>query len=231
MNNLNKEEARLYDFVMEVIQEIMDNYGYDYVINDNDSNKYYTTDMESIRVFNKEKDELNTAELISLGFYLFKRLGLEDIEVSINKDDVICNLLDILEVEYLSNIDSTTLKWNYKLDNTIIATGTSNNFNIDISKLINLLMDYINKNALKRKIEVNIISNTLEEQYQGLRLAQNLRLNNINTLINSDTDGKFNILLNEEDLSKGIINIKDNLTNEIVKLDESDIVDYILANI
>ena len=171
MISLSKDEARLYNYMMEVIDQVMDNYGYDYVIGKNISKKYYTNNLENIN--------------------LFKRLGLEDVELSINKNDELCNLLDILDIEYLSNIDSDKLKWNYIYDDEIIGTGSLNSFKVDIKKLLSVLM------------------------------------NNINGEYNS----KFNVILHEEDLKKGIVSIKDNHLEEEIKIDEAEITDYLLGNI
>lgn len=231
MISLSKDEARLYNYMMEVIDQVMDNYGYDYVIGKNISKKYYTNNLENINVFNECDSILEKAELISLGYYLFKRLGLEDVELSINKNDELCNLLDILDIEYLSNIDSDKLKWNYIYDDEIIGTGSLNNFKVDIKKLLSVLMNNINKDALNRVIDVNIIGNSEEESYHALKIAQDLRLNNINTLINGEYNSKFNVILHEEDLKKGIVSIRDNHLEEEIKIDEAEITEYLLGNI
>lgn len=231
MISLSKDEARLYNYMMEVIDQVMDNYGYDYVIGKNISKKYYTNNLENINVFNECGSILEKAELISLGYYLFKRLGLEDVELSINKNDELCNLLDILDIEYLSNIDSDKLKWNYIYDDEIIGTGSLNSFKVDIKKLLSVLMNNINKDALNRVIDVNIIGNSEEESYHALKIAQDLRLNNINTLINGEYNSKFNVILHEEDLKKGIVSIRDNHLEEEIKIDEAEITDYLLGNI
>lgn len=231
MISLSKDEARLYNYMMEVIDQVMDNYGYDYVIGKNISKKYYTNNLENINVFNECDSILEKAELISLGYYLFKRLGLEDVELSINKNDELCNLLDILDIEYLSNIDSDKLKWNYIYDDEIIDTGSLNSFKVDIKKLLSVLMNNINKDALNRVIDVNIIGNSEEESYHALKIAQDLRLNNINTLINGEYNSKFNVILHEEDLKKGIVSIRDNHLEEEIKIDEAEITDYLLCNI
>ena len=104
MISLSKNEARLYNYMMEVINQVMDNYGYDFIMGKNANKKYYTNNLENINVFNEDDNLLEKAELISLGYYLFKRLGLEDVELSINKDDELCNLLDILDIEYLRHL-------------------------------------------------------------------------------------------------------------------------------
>lgn len=231
MISLSKDEARLYNYVVEVINQVMDNYGYDFIMGKNISEKYYTNNLENINVFNDCDSILEKAELISLGYYLFKRLGLEDVELSINKDDELCNLLDILDIEYLSNIDSDKLKWNYIYDDEIIGTGSLNNFKLDIKNLIGVLMNNINKDALDRVIDVNIIGNSEEESYHALKIAQDLRLNNINTLINGEYNSKFNVILHEEDLKKGIVSIRDNHLEEEIKIDEAEITDYLLGNI
>lgn len=231
MISLSKDESRLYNYMMEVINQVMDNYGYDYVVGKNISKKYYTNNLENINVVNECNNILEKAELISLGYYLFKRLGLEDVEVSINKNDELCNLLDILDVEYLSNINSDKLNWNYVCDDEIIGTGSFNSFKVDIKNLIRVLMENINKDALNRVIDVNIIGNSEEESYHALKIAQDLRLNNINTLINGEYNSKFNVVLHEEDLKKGIVSIRDNHLEEEIKIDEAEIVDYLLGNI
>lgn len=231
MLKLSKDESRLYNFAFEVINEVMDNYGYDYVIGESNDNKYYTSNMEEINVINKNNNTLEVSELISLGYYLFKRLSLENIEVSINKDDEICNVLNILEVEYLSNIDSKNTTWKYIYDDDVIGSGSNNAFTIDVKKLLEVLINNINKDALIRKLDVNIIGNSEEEEYHALKIAQDLRLNNINTEINSKYNSKFNINLSDDELKKGIISIKDNALGEEIKIDESEIVDYLLGNI
>ena len=209
----------------------MDNYGYDIVLGKEKSNKCYTSDFENIYVFNENDTIYDKAELISLGYYLFKRLGLEDIELSINKNDELCDLLDILDIEYLTNLNDNDLVWNYVFENVIIGSGSNNSFKLDIKKLINQLMKKINIDALQRIIDVNIKAVSEEELYHALKVAQDLRLNNINVLINKTNDSKFDILLKDEDLKKGIITVRDNHVNEEFKIDESEIVDYILGNI
>lgn len=231
MISLSKNEARLYNYMIEVINQVMDNYGYDFIMGKNANKKYYTNNLENINVFNEDDNLLEKAELISLGYYLFKRLGLEDIELSINKNDELCNLLDILDIEYLSNIDGDKLNWNYVYDDEIIGTGSDNSFKVDIKKLINVLMNNINKDALNRVIDVNVVCNSEEENYHALKIAQDLRLNNINTLINGEYNSKFNVILHEEDLQKGIVSIKDNHLDEEIKIDEAEITDYLLGNI
>ena len=39
------------------------------------------------------------------------------------------------------------------------------------------------------------------------------------------------LILNSEDLKLGLVNVKDNLTKEEEKVDENEIVDYLLGNL
>ena len=109
--------------------------------------------------------------------------------------------------------------------------GSNNSFRLDIKEVVTNLMENINKDALNRVIDVNIIENSEEESYHALKIAQDLRLNNINTLINSKYNSKFNVILNEDDLKKGIVSIRDNHLEEEIKIDETEIIDYLLGNI
>lgn len=96
----------------------------------------------------------------------------------------------------------------------------------------------------KPKLDVYIMYVNPEEKLKALMLAQDLRMSGVsvdyNTLGKSlksqfkDAD-RLNadklIILNSEDLNKGLINVKDNLTKEEVKIDENEIIDYIVSNV
>ena len=144
-----------------------------------------------------------------------------------NKYDLINRCIPIIK----SNIDSDKLNWNYIYNENILGMGSNNSFRLDIKEVITNLMENINKDALNRIIDVNIIKNSEEESYHALKIAQDLRLNNINTLINSEYNSKFNVILNEDDLKKGIVSIRDNHLEEEIKIDEAEIIDYLLGNI
>ena len=83
-----------------------------------------------------------------------------------------------------------------------------------------------------------------EEKFKALELVQNLRLSGIITetdMLNKGLkaqfkaadrlNAKFLVILNSEDLAKGLINVKDNLTKEETKVDENEIIDYFLSNL
>lgn len=91
-------------------------------------------------------------------------------------------------------------------------------------------------------VEVYILSVNEEEHLHALEISQDLRLNNITCEYNSNNlslksqfkladklHAKQLIILNSEDLQKGLVNIKDNATKEEEKVDESEIIEYIIG--
>lgn len=228
---LNSKDGRLYNSIIEVINQVMDNYDYDFLVGCN-SNKYYTYDYENITVINNNDNIINIVELISLGYYLFERLGLEDIELNINCNKEISNMLMNLDIDLIS-CESSDLSFKYLVDDEVIASGVKNEgikINISVEKLIGVISKRLIGDALDKVIDVNINASGIEEEYHAIKIAQDLRLNNINVVINK-TGAKFDILLDENNLSLGILLVKDNRTNEEIKLDEAEIVDYMLGNI
>ena len=91
-------------------------------------------------------------------------------------------------------------------------------------------------------VEVYVMSVSEGEKLHAAEIAQNLRLNGVSCEINScnlsmksqfkiadKLKAKQLIILNNEDLQKGLVNVKDNATKEEQKIDESEIVDYIIG--
>ena len=225
---LNSKDGRLYNSIIEVINQIMDNYDYDFLVGCN-SNKYYTYDYENITVINNNDNIINIVELISLGYYLFERLGLEDIELNINCNKEISNMLMNLDIDLISS-ESDNLSFEYLVDDEVIGNGSKDKINISVEKLLEVIRKRLINNALDKVIDVNINASSIEEEYHAIKIAQDLRLNNINVVINK-TGAKFDVLLGQDNLNLGLIIVKDNKTREEIKLDEAEIVDYMLGNI
>lgn len=233
---LNGRKARLYNYLIEILNQHMDNYNYEFVLGESDSDRYYTNDLENIEVYVKNSNDLvSDAEVISMGYNLLKRFGLEEVEIHINKDDEINNLLEMLDVYYVCDNDENTLGWTYVNEDEVIGVGYKKDneisFKININLLLDAVMEIIRDNALNKNIDVCIIGVSEEESYNALKIAQDLRMNNVNVVINEKVESKFNILLDDENLNKGIVTIKDNYTNEEIKIDEVDVIEYILGNI
>lgn len=117
-------------------------------------------------------------------------------------------------------------------------------FALGIDRVMEELKKVLSAKELEKKIDVYIMSISEEENIHALNLAQNLRLNNIRAEINTtnmslksqfkvadNNNAAFIIMLNDEDLQKGLVTVKDNVTKEDTLLDEHDVVDYILSNI
>ncbi len=95
----------------------------------------------------------------------------------------------------------------------------------------------------KRALDCYILYVNEEEKLKAMMLAQDLRISGVS--VDYDTTGRslksqfkeadrnlarLLIILNSEDLKKGLINVKDNLTKEEIKIDENEIIDYIVSN-
>lgn len=112
-------------------------------------------------------------------------------------------------------------------------------FACGVERIINLLKEKYVDNA---NIDVYVMAINDEEKLKANILLQDLRLSGIicdGDFMNKGLKGQFKdadklnakqlIILNSEDLKKGLINVKDNLTKEENKVSEDEIVDYILG--
>ena len=112
-------------------------------------------------------------------------------------------------------------------------------FACGVERIINLLKE--NYNELEN-VDVYIMAVNDEEKLRANIILQDLRLNGIVCETNYQERGlkaqfkdadrhnaKQLIILNSDDLAKGLINIKDNLTKEEHKVAEDEIIDYILG--
>lgn len=227
---LDKSEIKVYNYINNVIDTFMANYNYNLVIGNVYSKKYYLKDTKKVVINNDIDDDVEKAELISLGFNIFSFL-IMDVELFLSKNNNISNILEELLINSTSNIDSDTLKWVYKYNDEVLGSGDGNELIIYIDKLINIVKDNLNEESLNEVIDVNIISSSTEEDFYALRIAQNLRLNDVKCSINENIDSTFTIKLDEDKLKLGILNVTDNRTEDVIRLDEVEIVDYILSNL
>lgn len=110
-------------------------------------------------------------------------------------------------------------------------------FACGIERIINEMNDKSFNN-----IDVYVMCVNDEEKIKANIITQDLRLNNIICETNvmgkslkaqfkeaDNMNAKNLIILNSEDLSKGLITVKDNVTKEEVKVPEDEIIDYILG--
>lgn len=112
-------------------------------------------------------------------------------------------------------------------------------FAAGVERVMNLIRD---KYDDIEPIDVYVMAVNDEERLKANMLLQDLRLNDIicdTDYKNKGLKAQFKdadrymakqlIILNSEDLSKGLINVKDNVTKEEHKIPEDEIIDYILG--
>ena len=117
-------------------------------------------------------------------------------------------------------------------------------FACGMDRIINILKDMDLYKDIKRQVEVYIMYVSEEEKLHAIDIAQNLRLNGVITELDNMGKGlkgqfkeadrlqaKLLIILNNEDLQKGLVNVKDNATKEEEKVDLGEIVEYIIGNL
>lgn len=182
-----------------------------------------------------------------------------------NRFKTLKTYLDNLEIDY--EVDESIVRgldyydecvWEYKLDDDIALGGGGRyntlvenlggpalpgiGFALGIERIILKLKEKIEDKKVDANIDVYIMSVSEEEKIYAIKIAQDLRLNNVITEINGanlslksqfkiadNLGAKYLIILNNEDLNKGLITVKDNITKEEEKVDEAVIVDYILG--
>ena len=173
---------------------------------------------------------------------------LANLDIDYEEDDSLVRGLDY----YDENV------WEYKNKNGLAVGGGGRynhlvenlggpdmpavGFAFGVDRLMLELKELLEGKEYKNNIDVYIMSISEEEKMHAITIAQNLRLNSVSCEINSNdlsmksqfkeadkNSAKFIIILNNEDLKKGLINVKDNATKEEVKVSEDEIVDYILG--
>jgi len=113
-----------------------------------------------------------------------------------------------------------------------------------IDRLMIILKELNKDKEFEDNIDVYVMAVNDEERITALRLAQDLRWSELKVELDTlerGLKGQFKaadrinarllVILNSEDLNKGLITVKDNLTKEEVKVDENEIIDYIISNL
>ena len=176
-------------------------------------------------------------------------LNILDINYEVNEN--IVRGLDYYDEnvwEYIADSDGVTLggggRYNHLVETLDGPSIPAVGFAMGMERVILNIKENIDIKNLDQAVDVYIMSVSEEEKMHALEIAQYLRLNNVAAEINSANlsmksqfkiadrlQAKFLIILNNEDLQKGLVNIKDNATKEEIKVDESEVVDWILGNI
>ncbi len=197
-------------------------------------------------------------EAISLTYRFLEEIGFSDLLVKVNTNsNEILEHLNYLDVDYELN-DQTEKKLEDNIsmvfeimsdNNEVLCQGEFDEkkeqiySTIDLNLLMDLLPSISNLKEEKR-IDVYVTSKSEEEKLTAIRLVQDLRWSEIITEMNyqeeemeeqlkeaNDLNARIIIKLNSEDLKKGLITVQDNLTKEETKVDENEILDYVISNL
>ena len=111
-------------------------------------------------------------------------------------------------------------------------------------RIINILKEMPMYQEIKKQVDVYVMYVSEEEKLYSLDIVQNLRLNGVSCETDNLGRGlkgqfkqadrlnaKFLIILNNEDLQKGLVNVKDNATKEEEKVDLAEITEYIIGSL
>ncbi len=117
-------------------------------------------------------------------------------------------------------------------------------FACGIDRIINVLKEIELYKEIKKEIDVYVMYVSEEEKLYALDIVQSLRLNGVvceTNNMNKGLKGQFKeadrlsakllVLLNNEDLKKGLVTLKDNVTKEEEKVDINEIVDLVVSNL
>lgn len=180
---------------------------------------------------------------------------LDNLDVDYEVDETIVRGLDYYNhtvFELVTNTESLGSA------STLCAGGRYNNlvgflggpatpgigFASGIDRLMHLLKEQNQEREISSHVDVYVMAVSEEERITALRLVQDLRWCEIKTEMDTLDKGlkaqfkqadrlqaRILIILNEEDLQKGLINVKDNITKEETKVDENEILDYVISNL
>ena len=226
-------ESKKYQKVINIVQEYARLYNYDFALSEpieDDYRKCFVIKKDKINIFTKGCTYDNLlAEHISMMTNIFKELGLDPV-VSMKENVPLREYLDYLDVDYETDNNAREIICSY-VNNDVILGYTDTDKDtisiIDISVLIREMND-LNEDS----IDVFINANSKEEKLKANILINDLRLSGVvcdTNYADEEISARNIILLEDEELKKGLITVKDNLTNEEIKVPEDEIIEYILG--
>lgn len=111
-------------------------------------------------------------------------------------------------------------------------------------RIVNMLKEMPLYQNIQKEVDVYVMAVSDEEKLYSLNITQNLRLNGVSCEFDNIGRGlkgqfkhadrlnaKYLVILNNEDLKMGLVNIKDNRTKEEEKIDIDEVTDYIIGNL
>ena len=226
-------QGKKYQKIINVVQEYARLYNYDFALSEpieDDYKKCFVIKKDKIIFITKSCTYDNLiAEHISLMSNIFKELGLDPV-VSMKENISLQEYLNYLDVDYETDNNAGEIICSY-LNKDVVLGYTDTNKDtisvIDTSVLIDEIAD-LNEDD----IDVFIIANSGEEKLKANILINDLRLSGVVCDTNyegNEINARNIILLEDDELKKGLITVKDNLTGEEIKVPEDEIIEYMLG--
>ncbi|MCM1053534.1 MAG: His/Gly/Thr/Pro-type tRNA ligase C-terminal domain-containing protein [Ruminococcus sp.] len=237
------------DYYFNDVKKGFKKYSYEgFIIDNNETNIFGTLAIDVDTIY-------QDAEFISMYYRTLEELGFEDLAVNIkvnNSYDItkLQNYLEYLEVDYETNETSNNiLEFTITYDDTLLSAGiktinkdiTYIEGYVNIDDLVNLLSE---EKEIAKEAQIYIVADTEEERITAMRLAQDLRWCEIKTFVDTinlsrdkqlaiaeENNASKIVLINADDLNKGLIAVRDNYLKEDTKVDENEIIDYIVSNL
>ena len=244
--------AKYYNYVEKLWDSVASLYNYNYLKTNidiletfnessklNDNTKYYFKDNNNLCLINLDNNDFNFAEVISFGFRLLEEMGLDVVIKIDNKKDIL-NYLELLDVDYeIEHTDNTYFE-DFKFNITdingksLMMGGKINNsigLIANIASIVSLLANIHDKRLLENMLDVNIEAIENEEKIVGMRLLQDLRWSDIRSDFKINNEARLTVIINKDKLNKGLLEVKDNITNSSKDIGEDEILDYLISNL
>ncbi len=184
---------------------------------------------------------------------VLKYLDLLDIDYEVNPnivrgldyyDHMVFEIVSLDNEETKANVLGGGGRYNKLFKELGDREGYGIGFACGMDRIIDTLKEIDLYKDVNREIDCYVMYVSEEEKLHALDITQNLRLNGIVTETNNMNkslkaqfkeadrlNAKYLIILNNEDLQKGLVNVKDNKTKEEEKVDIGELTEYIIGNL
>ncbi len=233
--NYDLNEGRLQNQIEMTISDYARVYNIDYSLSfPSELTRFYYYDKghENWHVNIKINDDFNISEGISYVCNILKELGIDPV-VNLNGPKELKTYLDYLDIDTIL-LEKKEISFEISDEDKTISEGKVSDGYLQIKSNIEYIRSLMKPNP-KDIPDVCIYGKSEEEKLKASIIIQDLRLSNIVCIYTDDIknlgdyDVKHVIKLNDDDLNKGLVTVKDHLTKEEKKVPEDEIIDYILG--
>ncbi len=231
--NYDLNEGLLQSNIRLTVYDLGRVYNIDYALTfPNELTRFYYYDKDKLVVNLKVVNDVTISEGISYICNVLSIIGIDPL-VNLKANETLKNYLDYLGLDVMFK-SSKNVSFVITDEESELVTGKVDDgylkMVMDIENVRGLL-----KPSSKDIPDVCIYGKSEEEKLKASIIMQDLRLNNVVCIYKDnldklgDYDVKHVIILNDKDLNKGLITVKDHLTKDEKKVPEDEIVDYILG--